>query len=68
MEFPSRIEHSLTTMCESQQALFYTEMLTMMATMIGRMKCVSLVSSVMITVSAMVMRATPAKKPAKEGV
>lgn len=36
----------------------------MMAVMMGNMKWVSLVSSVMITVSAIVMRATPAKKPA----
>jgi len=37
--------------------------LTMMATMIGKIKWVSLVSSVIITVRAMVIRATPAKKP-----
>ena len=35
----------------------------MMATMIGKIKWVSLVSSVIITVRAMVIRATPAKKP-----
>ena len=39
----------------------------MMAVMMGKMKWVSLVSSVMITVSAIVMRATPAKKPEGTG-